>query len=510
MVLTLLVLAGLLSMLIWTGQHWQRLRTRPLIRTRAVVQQHWQLWLGSDFNQNQVDAFRSQFLRAFERDECEGLDKLFSPGIEFTYMVRALSEIRSPKSIALLERLSIRRITENSEEQTWYQCDVAQALRTLDSTKSLPLLLRRSNLPLTTQAGDIFAAQLIAFPNFLESLTDPMEPTRSQAFRVLLRALEGVCGGRVPLSLVCEARLAKQVRALIPFASKQSSPTVGRIFLQSLRFLRRFSHPSMASLLEGSLATTLNDECEQIANVESELREYLNDLPNELRKDWDEATVAERRDSLILWQELGEPVGAKEFLERLDDPREIHRPELLRWVARCGEEDAGHILLEHCRAAIDPRKSDERPEWCLELIRQLRWLPRPENQLLVAGILTQTNLAWQREAIATLAWEEDDLVPPLRERLEREVNADNSDLRDVARMTLARMGHRSSLQWLRNRLDPKDQSVAHQTLEAIADHGITLLWPEIDLLIEIAEPPLAMHAIDVVERFREAALGVLH
>ena len=66
-----------------------------------------------------------------------------------------------------------------------------------------------------------------------------------------------------------------------------------------------------------------------------------------------------------------------------------------------------------------------------------------------------------------------------------DVDLDETDLRILAlvqedcRTALARIGERQALQWFRQGLVSENRHIVLESIQAIADEGITLLWPEL-------------------------------
>jgi hypothetical protein len=53
-------------------------------------------------------------------------------------------------------------------------------------------------------------------------------------------------------------------------------------------------------------------------------------------------------------------------------------------------------------------------------------------------------------------------------------------------------------------LRAQDPSQVHETIQAIADEGLVLLWPDLDHLADSDTAELAIHAREGLEQMREA------
>jgi HEAT repeat protein len=106
-------------------------------------------------------------------------------------------------------------------------------------------------------------------------------------------------------------------------------------------------------------------------------------------------------------------------------------------------------------------------------------------------------------AIGSLGWWE-----PLRRNAVKmylqDARFDNdADVRHAARAALARLGERQALQWFRQGLASDNRQVVMESIQAIADEGITLLWPELDQFADEEEPELASCAREALEQMQE-------
>ena len=76
-------------------------------------------------------------------------------------------------------------------------------------------------------------------------------------------------------------------------------------------------------------------------------------------------------------------------------------------------------------------------------------------------------------------------------------------MRQAARAALARLGERQALQWFRQTLTSEDPQRVHETIQAVAVEGLTLLWPDLDRLADAEDADVAHHAREALERLCE-------
>jgi hypothetical protein len=65
------------------------------------------------------------------------------------------------------------------------------------------------------------------------------------------------------------------------------------------------------------------------------------------------------------------------------------------------------------------------------------------------------------------------------------------------------LGERQALQWFRQALTSEDPQRAHDTMQAIATEGLTLLWPDLDRLADAEDLDVSFQAREALERLRE-------
>jgi hypothetical protein len=79
----------------------------------------------------------------------------------------------------------------------------------------------------------------------------------------------------------------------------------------------------------------------------------------------------------------------------------------------------------------------------------------------------------------------------------------SSEVRQAARAALARLGERQSLQWFRQALCNEDPHAVHETIQVVANEGLTLLWPDLDRLADAEDHEVSHHAREALERLCE-------
>src|SRR5947207_7253691 len=169
-----------------------------------VSRQHIDLFQGGHLSEAAVESAKTRFRELLERGEVAAVEASLRPGMLFVVQVRALAELGTETAGYILERQLHRRLTDDQIEQSWYWIDLANGLRALNRSQSLPHLLRCAELACDKPLGHFFAAETVCFLGFTGYLRQPHTSLGRAAHRVLLRALEGLRYG-VPADRVADA-----------------------------------------------------------------------------------------------------------------------------------------------------------------------------------------------------------------------------------------------------------------------------------------------------------------
>src|SRR5437660_6109456 len=206
-----------------------------------VSRQHIELFQGGQLSESAVESAKARFRELLERGEVDAVEASLRPGMQYVVQVRALAELGTEDAGRILERQLQRRLTDDQIEQSWYWIDLANGLRSLNRSQSLPHLLRCAEAAGEIPLGHFFAAETVCFLGFGGYLRHPDTPLGRAALRVLHRALEGLRHG-VPPQVVPEGRLGEVIENLWDNRPERADPLVARIFQEALRLLRRAPH----------------------------------------------------------------------------------------------------------------------------------------------------------------------------------------------------------------------------------------------------------------------------
>ena len=59
------------------------------------------------------------------------------------------------------------------------------------------------------------------------------------------------------------------------------------------------------------------------------------------------------------------------------------------------------------------------------------------------------------------------------------------------------------MQWFRQALCNEDTHAVHETIQVVANEGLTLLWPDLDRLADAEDHEVSHHAREALERLCE-------
>jgi hypothetical protein len=480
-----------------------------------VSRQHIDLFQGGQLNEAAVESAKARFRELLERGEVDAVEASLRPGMQYVVQVRALAELGTDDAGRILERQLQRRLTDDQIEQSWYWIDLANGLRSLNRSQSLPYLLRCAESSAESPLGHFFAAETVCFLGFAGYLRQRGTTLGRAALRVLHRALEGLrCG--VPPQVVVEARLGELLEGLWDNRPETMDPLVLRVFVEALRVLRRAPHAEPLLAGEGPEMEAFNWQVSRVAALQPALEDYLQEAPALLARVASAAPGPQQRDLLLALADLRAEAG-EVVLRLLRDPGFRHQElalEVLRWSH---DPQVGPYLREWAarrvslarralvrRRAVPPRRSSVPTDVPYQaILRALRGHPSPETETFLLLAARDWDPTFRLTAVSSMGWWE-----PLRRAevlltLQEARRDPNAEVRQAARAALARLGERQALQWFRQGLTSEDTQRVHETVQVAAGECLTLLWPDLDRLADADDPDVAHHAREALERLCE-------
>jgi hypothetical protein len=479
-----------------------------------VGRQHWQLYRGGALNPHHVKATKQKFQESLELGQLDYLAHRIEAGPEFVVQIRALAEIGTEAAAAVLEKQIHRTLSHDPIEECWYSIDLAHSLRTLNRCEALPQLLRRSRALLPLPMGHLFAAELVAYPNFGQHLDYPLATMGQAGLRTLYHVLRGVRQNLLPVQLFVDANLGEVLNRLIRSCPGSADPLVSLVFLEILR-LRRRSFELAAT--EPSIRWRIN--CLQ--DFEPIVREYLHGIGEDLIRTFDYVSVNEQADYLQALYELRTDFGGPIILKLAGRNGELRRELLrcLRWSKHPGTVEYLTGLYREsqgrCNSAWwkrwdrDPTASREFLEEQAIILEALADHPDEASEALLLETALTAPTPMRQVAIKSLGWWEPIRRGEVLNCLHVARLDTDGDIRIAAIMALARLGEVAALQQIRESLRSESPERVHESIEWIAEAGLSWLWCELDELTDCDDRSVSAHACDALERLRERLFGPL-
>lgn len=509
LVVLLVMLPALLLLLRRQQQRAYRDELSPISR------QHIELFQGGQLNEAAVESTKARFRDLLERGEVEAVENSMRPGMQFVVQVRALAELGTEDAGRILERQLHRRLTDDQIEQAWYWIDLANGLRALNRAQSLPHLLRTAEQASEVPLGHFFAAETVCFLGFAGYVRQSGSALGRSSLKVLLRAMEGLRYG-VPPIVVGEARIGELVETLWDHRPEQVGALTVRIFQEALRLLRRAPHLSASMAGEAAEQETFDWQVSRLSALEPCLTDYLSEAPAALARLLPRASLAEQREVLLALADL-KAEAADALLPLLAINRYPHAELVLEVLTWSRDPRVGPLLREMVlrripmvrRAQARPRTHPpRRPSVGADvpyraILRALRGHGSPQTEALLLLAARDWDPTYRLAAVSSLGWWEPLQRPDVLLTLQDALRDPCPEVRHAARAARARLGERQALLWFRQTLTSEDTQRVYEAVQAIANEGLTLLWPDLDRLADAEDSDVAHHAREALERMGE-------
>jgi HEAT repeat protein len=137
------------------------------------------------------------------------------------------------------------------------------------------------------------------------------------------------------------------------------------------------------------------------------------------------------------------------------------------------------------------------------VLQVLRGHPSPETEKFLILACQDWDPLVRSAALSSLGWWEPLLADQVRKCLAKCRRDPSPEVRQTARAALARLGERGSLHWFRQALLADDPHQVADAAHVIANEGLTLLWPDLDRLLDADNADVVLHAREAVEQLAE-------
>lgn len=485
-----------------------------------VARQHFELYHGGQINEKDMHLTKRRFHELLTRGEIERVESSLRPGTQFVVKVRALMEIGTDEAVQILERQLGRQLTDNRLEQNWYWIDLANCLRLLGREESLPRLLECAahvdDLPLV----HFYAAETVCFPGFISYLRELETAQGHAALRLLHRAIEGLRGA-VTQQIITEARIGEMIEQLWDHRPADTHPLLVRLFLEVQRYLRRTQNieeePYNVDAEDPFEREALHLQRSRMSALEPAIEDYLLEAGPSLNRQLLHMRGKLLKDALLALNDLRFAGNGLNLLKLIKEPRFTFQDEAvqcLRWaenpqVADFLRDWAIINVEPHQRAlkplkAWEPRRPSIPPSFPYKtLLYALRGFASKTNEQFLLVAAHDWDPTYRAEAINSLCWWEPYARAEVLLHLQTARFDHSANVRHAARAALARMGERQALQWFRQALNSEHKPCVIEAIQTIAEQGITLLWPDLDRIVDSDDTEVAFTAREAIELMHE-------
>ena len=146
-------------------------------------------------------------------------------------------------------------------------------------------------------------------------------------------------------------------------------------------------------------------------------------------------------------------------------------------------------------------EDDENASVLRHVLDLLRQFPGGQSEKILLLCAKSADPAMRRAAVRNLGWWEpvdrSSVLGTLRKSAAMEKT---SEVRWAAKAALARLGERKSLNSLRSLLFSEDIAKVHLGIHTVGNEGVSLLWPDLDQLMDSEDEEVSYHAWEATEK----------
>jgi HEAT repeat protein len=331
----------------------------------------------------------------------------------------------------------------------------------------------------------------------------------------LHRVVEGLRFGVSP-HLIHDARLGEILETVWDHRPAGAAPLHVRIVHESLRLLRRAPHLKTMLGEESAEQETLDWQFSRIASLESSFRDFLKEASAKLLARVGSAKGAEQADILRALSDLRVEAAAEllPLLGRMpcenraamiDVLRWSHATQVADWLRGYARDKVPMEKRARSSPQADPPRRPSVPEAVgyRNILFSLRGHPSVETEKFLILACQDWDPLVRMAALGSLGWWEPLLSSEVRGCLAKCRRDMSPEVRQTARAALARLGERGSLHWFRQALLAEEPHQVADAAHVIANEGLTLLWPDLDRLLDVDNPDVVLHAREAVEQLAE-------
>jgi HEAT repeat protein len=497
-------------LILWFATRFRRTASTSEPAVSPFSHQHFEIFQSEELDPGHLESVQISLRSRLESESPEVIANSFKTDTQFLFQTEALAQIGSEKAAETLVCTLKRKLGGDSLEKAWVLYDLLRALKSLHYAEAIEdLLVQVSQLPRENPLTFYCAAEIVGFPGFTRHFfssstnSQPFSKT-SLAWGVLLAAIEGFRFG-VHSRLIPDSRIGEILENLWATLPNRFEPEFLLCLGESFRLTRR------ANLLHRQI-----EEIEDSEPLDWQLTkiEALEELLTENQP------VALQ----ILVQNVRGPDATKRrtalaAIVRLRWDTGVHLPDLLTvkpfppdtdllFPALCLTKNRNWFpevitLLKRLVGKLPSGKveDDENASVLRHVLDLLRQFPGGQSEKILLLCAKSADPAMRRAAVRNLGWWEpvdrSSVLGTLRKSAAMEKT---SEVRWAAKAALARLGERKSLNSLRSLLFSEDIAKVHLGIHTVGNEGVSLLWPDLDQLMDSEDEEVSYHAWEATEK----------
>ncbi len=492
---------------------------QPGIKVSPLSQQHFDTFQGGDLDPIQLESVQTTLQKQLGNESPESIALGVKADLDFIFQTEALALLATESAAETLVLILHKRLGGDFLERGWILFDLVRALKTLDYTESIEELLAQvvglgKENPLATYC----ATEMIGFPGIrkhfpIVSKAPANKTMPSPIWGVLLLAIEGFRLG-VNARQFSDSQMGDLLDFLWSNLGYRYEPEFLLCLAESFRVTKR-----------GDLLRRQMDEEDQLLLLESQLA-IIESL---------EETLGEHRikamESLILHAKGKDPVRRRTALTalfRLRWDTELGLLNLLNEKSLLPDSDLIFPILSltknrtwypqlvtflHSVVGQKPTKVKgdnlNQVVFCRAL-DLLRGFPGHSAEKVLLQCAKSRDPMLRCSAYRNLGWWEPmDRTAVLGALKLGVATKKTAEVRWFAKAALARLGERNSLNSFRSLLYSEDYSKVHLGIQTVGTEGISLLWPDLDQLMDSEDEGISYHAWEATEKLGlEAEFGI--
>lgn len=497
---------------LFLGGRWRASRKREEPTVTPLSHQHFEHFQGEELDPIHLERTTSELRQLLATLSTPQIADRIRPDTDFIYRTEALATIGTDQSGLVLSHLVERRLGSDPMEKAWILHDLIRALKILHRAESLSALMgQTASIPRDNPLVYYCAVELISFPGFGRILLGKVQDKdRRVGWQILRLALDGFRFG-VHSRLLSDCRLGDLLEYLLDQPGIPEDPDFLVATASAARLARR--SPLLRRQLEGDSheVEALDWQISKIEAVEQNLeldspksRKRLAQLALSSDSNHREKAlraIAELRldtgNELVGLLKTNNPSSLPQIFEALSYAKgDQVLPELLGFLSR---SQGLAPALDSNSPKAGQKELNARDAICA-ILEILKRHPGRQAEAILIACCNLNHPKIRKSAISSLGWWEPLDRPKVLSILRKSVSDSKPEIRWAAKSALARLGERKSLNFLRQLLFSEDLSKVHLGIQTIGNEGISLLWPDLDQLMDSEDEEISYHAWEATEK----------